>query len=183
MTQEEIHVNSIHFTFKNECLAAACDELPGGTADDYAEHICGTVDSLCKTYSYFHDGADFQDTRQKMIDNISNTMTDRCAANHAATRTVNSERGKSLNELNCHLHPLDSIALAVRSAHKKDKESRGKVFGKDCIAGNIVLQMNKLRYKNGKEDPKGFVAFLDDRGMPRGASHAIEGTGYISFST
>lgn len=49
------------------------------------------------------------------------------------------------------------------SAFKKDKESRGKVFGKDCIVGNIVLQMNKLRYKKGKGDPKGFVAFLDVR--------------------
>ena len=28
--------------------------------------------------------------------------------------------------------------------------------------------MNKLRYKNGKGDPRGFVAFLDDRNIPRG---------------
>ena len=28
-TQEEMHINSIHFTSKTECLAAAVDELPG----------------------------------------------------------------------------------------------------------------------------------------------------------
>ena len=45
-TQEEIHVNSIHFTTENECVAAAVDELAGGTAEDYAQHICEMVDNL-----------------------------------------------------------------------------------------------------------------------------------------
>ena len=38
-TQEGTHINSIHFTTSKECVAAAIDELPGGTADDYAGHI------------------------------------------------------------------------------------------------------------------------------------------------
>ena len=38
----------------------------------------------------------------------------------------------------------------------------GYLFGNDCFAGNIVLQINKLRYKDGKGDPTGFVTFLDD---------------------
>lgn len=36
------------------------------------------------------------------------------------------------------------------------------------MAGNIVLQMNKMRYKDGKGDPKGFIVFLDDNKLPRG---------------
>ena len=52
-TQEEQHINSIHFTTKDKCYAAAVDELPGGTADDYAQHIVETVDNLCDTYTYF----------------------------------------------------------------------------------------------------------------------------------
>ena len=36
------------------------------------------------------------------------------------------------------------------------------------MAGNIVLQMNKMRYKAGKGDPKGFVVFLDDNKLPHG---------------
>lgn len=108
--------------------------------------------------------------------------SDRCAANHAAIRIVNSEWGKSLNELYCHLHPLDSIATSVRSALKKHKESRGTVFGKDCPAGNVILQMNKLQYKNGKGDPKGFVAFLDERNIPRGVLPQCRGnTSHILF--
>ena len=167
-TQEEIHVNSIHFTTENECVAAAVDELAGGTAEDYAQHICETVDNLSETYVHFNEDANFQETRQKMIDNITNTISDRCAANHASIRIVNSEWNKTLNELYCHLHPLDSIASSVRSALKKLEDSSGKVFGKDCVAANVILQINKMRYKNGKGDPRGFVTFLDDHNIPRG---------------
>ena len=31
----------------------------------------------------------------------------------------------------------------------------------DCIAGNLILWLNKLQYKDGKGDPRGFKAFLD----------------------
>ena len=44
MTHEELHINSIHFTTKDSCLAATVDELPGGTAADYnAQHIIDTI--------------------------------------------------------------------------------------------------------------------------------------------
>lgn len=97
------------------------------------------------------------------------TLTDRCASNHAAIQLVNAAWDKSLNELNCHLHPLDSIATKARSALKQcERGASGNVWGSDCVAGNIVLQMNKLRFKDGKGDPQGFKSFLDDAGLPRG---------------
>lgn len=75
----------------------------------------------------------------------------------------------AINELNCHLHPLESIASAVRSALKTHEEARGKVYEKDCVAaGNIVLQMNKMRSKCGKGDPRGFVSSLDSKNIQRG---------------
>ena len=80
--------------------------------------------------------------RRTIISNISNTLTDRVAANHAAIVKLEEMWGKHLNELNC--HPLETIATSCRSALKKKK---GQLYGKDCIAGNIVLQMNKFRYK------------------------------------
>ncbi|XP_041459631.1 uncharacterized protein LOC121411152 [Lytechinus variegatus] len=167
-TQEETHINSIHFTSKDKCLAAAVDVLAGGTAEDYATHICSTVDNLADTYCYFNNDANLNEAKDTMVANITNTLTDRCASNHAAIRQVNSEWGKTLTELNCHLHPLDTIATAVRSALKQHEESRGRVYGKDCVAGNIVVQMNKMRYKCGKGDPRGVVSFLDSKGIPRG---------------
>ena len=95
-------------------------------------------------------------------------MTDRCAANHAAIRLLNEEWDKSLNELNCHLHPLDSFSTSVRSALAKLESSQkisSQLYGSDCVAGKIVLQMNKLRYKGGKGDSCGFNIFLENQNL------------------
>ena len=55
-----------------------------------------------------------------------------------------------------------------RSALKELEETRGNVFGRDCIAANVILSFNKLRYKDGKGDTRGFVAYLDRKKLPRG---------------
>lgn len=36
------------------------------------------------------------------------------------------------------------------------------------MIGNVVLQVNKFRYKDGKGDPKGFKVFLSDNNLPKG---------------
>ncbi|XP_029113602.1 uncharacterized protein LOC114912179 [Scleropages formosus] len=167
-TQEGTHVNEIHFSTEHDSMSAAVDELAGGTAEDYCNHICQTVDDLAHTYVFFTKGTNFEETRAKLIEKISNTMTDRCATNHAAVRLVSSEWGKTLNEMNCHLHPLDSIATACTSALKKVEETEGNVYGGDCMAANVILSFSKLRYKDGKGDPRGFATFLDQKKLPRG---------------
>lgn len=106
-----------------------------------------------------------------MIDNISNTLTDRCAANHAAIRLVCASWNKALNEPNCNLHPLETIASKTKLALKdieKSLDVTGKIKGKECIAANIVVQMNKMRYMDGKGDPRGFKSFLHDQDLPLG---------------
>ena len=87
---------------------------------------------------------------------------------HMPHTTINSSWHKTLNELNCHLHPLDTIATKTRAALKQCKHSvAGKVRGKDCT-GNIVLQMNTMQYQNGKGDPRGFTTFLYNERLPCG---------------
>ncbi|KAK6183204.1 hypothetical protein SNE40_010731 [Patella caerulea] len=166
-TQEGIHINSIHITTKDETNVIAVDELPGGTTEDYHNHVCDSVDHLAYVYADFHE-EEFQHCRTVIINNISNTMTDRAAVNHSTIQKLGETWGKSLNELNCNLHPLDTIATTCRSALKSLETQRGTLYGKDCIAGNVVLQINKFRYKDGKGDPKGFTTFLRDHGLPRG---------------
>ena len=159
-TEDGVHVNSIHFTTNEQCLTAAVDELAGSTGSDYANHITQTVDTLSETYSYFND-ENLQDTRNKIINSIANTMTDRCAANGVAIREIGESWHKTLNKLNCHLHPLDTIASSVKSTLKKLETQRGSCYGQECIAGNVVVKVNRIRYKDGKGDPRGFKAFLD----------------------
>ena len=73
-TTQEVHINSVHFTTDKECCAGSLDELAGGLSDDYAEHICATIDNLNETYSYFNE-IDKQQTKKKIIDNIKNSMS------------------------------------------------------------------------------------------------------------
>ena len=124
---------------------------------------------MTATYCNIND-TDYPSTRQNIINNITNTLTDRRAANHAAIQLVNGTWGKTLNELNCHLHPLDSLATSTKKAMKKvekDHGLSGTLHGSECIAGNIVFCLSKMRYKDGKGDPKGFKAFLDRQGLKR----------------
>nr|XP_047125514.1 uncharacterized protein LOC124807570 [Hydra vulgaris] len=166
-TQEGVHVNAVHLTTESVCMVVAIDQLPGGTAYDYKSHITKSVDNLAKLYSDFYK-LKYTDVRSTIIGNITNTMSDRVATNHATVSKLNLVWQKSLNELNCHLHPLDTMTSSCKSSLNALETSKGKLFGKDCIAANIVVQLNKLRYKDAKGNPKGFITFLDQHELPRG---------------
>ena len=83
-------------------------------------------------------------------------MSDRVATDHATIWLINESWNKELNELNCHLQPLDSVASSARSNMKAAETTKGKLFGNDCFSANIVPSKKKMRYKDGKEDPMGF---------------------------
>ncbi|XP_023819113.1 uncharacterized protein LOC105357363 isoform X2 [Oryzias latipes] len=166
-TQEGLHVNEIHFTSDSDCLVMSLDLLPGGTAEDYQLHIQESLSRVADVYTKIYD-CNFENIRKTMIANIKNTLTDRVAVNHATICQLEEAWGVSFNELNCHLHPLETIARSCRSTLKDAETVRGSLFGNDCIAGNIVLAVNKFRYKDGKGDPRGFVSFLERSGLPKG---------------
>ena len=79
------------------------------------------------------------------------TLSDRAAANHAAFRLVNEAFGKTLIEVNCHLHPLDTIATRCRTALRSLETEKSKLF-RNC-SEKIVLANNKMRFKDGKGAP------------------------------
>ena len=83
------------------------------------------------------------------------TLIDKLA-NLVAIQLVNETWNKSPSKLNCHLHPLDTGASICRAPLHKLDTSKGKVFRSDCLADNVFIQMNKLCYKDGKGDPRGF---------------------------
>ena len=49
------------------------------------------------------------------------------------------------------------------------ESEEGNVYGNDCMVANLVPQLNKLRYKDGKGDPRGFNAFLHSHNQQRGS--------------
>jgi hypothetical protein len=109
--QQPKNVNSIHLTLKNECRVIAIDQLPGGTAVDYANHISNEVDHTALVYSNFYIKP-FEKCCCLIVSNISNTMSDRVSANHLTIKKISDIWAKNLNELNFHLHPLDTIATS-----------------------------------------------------------------------
>ena len=86
------------------------------------------------------------------------SLTDRAAANHAAIQNINEEFVTTLVELelNCHLHPLDSIASKCNSILKSLEMSKSKLFRSGCHAEKVILALNKMRFKDSKRDPHGF---------------------------
>ena len=85
--------------------------------------------------------------------------------NHAAVQLFNDTRDN--NEFKCQLPPLDTISRETRNAlreYKSIMNSQGRF-----IAEDIVLQINKTGFRDGKEDPNGFKVFLHQEGV----SHAI----------
>ena len=176
-TQEGVHVNSVHVTSQEECHVIDLDQLPGGTAEDYEMHIVESIDRVAEVYCAFYT-TDFDSNRSKIISHIRNTMTDRAAVNHATIVCLENTWGIHLNELNCHLHPLDTIASSSRSA-LKEAEPRvliKKLFGTECMAVQLVLSINKFRFKDGRGDPKGFTTALLDAGLPKGLIPRYRGT-------
>ena len=110
-------------------------------------------------------------------------MMDSVASNHAAIVLVNETWYKTLNELYCHLHPLDTLASSSRSAFRNLESEKGKLFGNDCFAANIVLQMNKIRYKDGKEIHMASSRFSIPRSCLMGSYSGIAETGYTCCFT
>ena len=53
-TQEGFHINSVHVTSKDNCCDILVDQLAGGTAEDYRQHICYSVDRVAEVYSTFN---------------------------------------------------------------------------------------------------------------------------------
>ena len=45
--------------------------------------------------------------------------------------------------------------------------SESKLLGIGCLAGKVVLALNKMRFKDSKGDPHGFRVFLSDCNLPQ----------------
>ena len=171
-TQGDAHVNSVHVTSKESCRIIALDKLAGGTAEDYENHITESIDFIAHIYAAFNE-CEFEDCRHKIISNISNTMTDRATVNHATISRLELAWRKTLNELNCHLHPLETIASICKKS-LKDIENQEKhlhdlqLQGESASAVNVTWNISKLRYKNGVGDPRGFVNALERWNLPKG---------------
>ena len=99
-------------------------------------------------------------------------MSDRAIVNTKTVRLLEQTLGKDLLMLNCNVHPLDGISLAFRKGlreYERDNQVKKALFGKESAVVNLVQNIAKLRFKQGKGDPSGMKAFLEKEKISKGA--------------
>lgn len=155
-TQEGVHVNSVHVTTQTACQYLDIDQLAGGTAEDYALHIEDSIDRINDVYCQFYT-TDCTENHPKILSNISNTMSDRAAVNHATIRQLELSWQNTLNELNCHFYPLDIITIETRSTLKvmEPADVGNKLWGTECLSHQLGLAINQFRFKDSRGIQKG----------------------------
>ncbi len=143
ITQEGKHVNSIQVTNKDTCYVLAVDELPGGTTDDSSMHINATIDSLSDVYCQLYS-TDFTKIiiRYSIMSPTSSQIVLQYNVYHSTIKQLELDWGKNVNELNCHLHPLDSIASGIRTVLKSSEPQDvcHKLLVNDCISHTGIQQ-------------------------------------------
>lgn len=88
-------------------------EQVGGRAIDYVDTITNSMREIETTLT------PRDKTKPDILKSVSNTMTDRCATNHAVDVKLKEIKGASLHEFKCGMHPLDSIAKVCDKAVKQ----------------------------------------------------------------
>ena len=181
-TQEGVHINSIHVTTRADCYVIAVDELPGGTALDSSSH------NLSRIYGPF-TATSQQQCRLKLISNISNCMMDKGGSEPCSDCRRQWGMGQDLNRAELPSPSTGHYSQRSQSLVKTTRRCKGqavrqRLHGKE----SGKLQLNKLRYKDGKGYPRGFKAFLDAQHLPPATCHVVlcrapGGTAFTSCST
>lgn len=146
------HVNKVHIAVPTQdsgpprkYLALSVASLPGGTTDDYVGHI----DSVLKNISNSHK--DFHLVSLSELDagaKITSCISDHVSVNHCVAPQLKQRDivDSSMEELNCNVHPLNLISSKAQAALKL-VGNKGKTYGGDCAAANLLHGLYKLRWK------------------------------------
>ena len=119
------HINEVHITANaTQHMYVDVNVVAGGRAEDYVDQIMSAFSSAASVFSKF-SGEPEGDVLAGIYKTLVASLTDRAVVNHKTKidleEAVNSQLdglNLLLSEYNCNLHPLDSIASAVRKALK-----------------------------------------------------------------
>ena len=113
-TQGGVHFNVLYLSTPTPTYTLAVDELPGGTAEDYSEHIITTVKHIALIYSRWHPEVTAQYAEGVMVKNILAVLSDRAIVNQCAVNKVSALWKKDVHQLYCNIHPLETITREVK---------------------------------------------------------------------
>ena len=147
-TLDGAHINEIHLTVnRSECLTLDVRHIPGGKASDYVSHIISSLTEAADVYGRYV-GKSQEDIFFQVKSKITCTLSDRAAVNACVTRQLRDELDSHLLQLNCNVHPLDSVARRAKQNLTKldaSRQIRGSCFGTEGSATNLINAVSVLR--------------------------------------
>ena len=159
-TKKGKHLVEVEGVTKEKTFSLGVQETAGGRADDYVE--C-TKEMTSKIQG-------------DILNNISNTMTDRCKTNAAIDRKLEEITGNTIHSFHCAVHPLDTIQQQCSKAIKTfeqthTKETNGpqpfKHHG-ESESQALIRAVDKLFHDGGSGLPRDLPVFLKDEGFGGG---------------
>ena len=110
------------------------------------------------------------------LENVANTMTDRCITNNAVDRQLEEVKGSTVNSFRCAMHPLDTIHRECNKALITHED--GLTFPQDdkypfkgtgeSRAQALIRAMDKVLHSDKSGLPKELPRYLRDRGFGGG---------------
>ncbi|GFO22866.1 hypothetical protein PoB_004937100 [Plakobranchus ocellatus] len=145
-TLDSVHLNEIHISMPGQALCVDIRRLPGGTSTDYLQHISDALFNTASTYARYK-GLPEAATALKLQKDISNTLTDQAAVNHATVMKLQNLFDSQLLEMNCNVHVLDGFATAPRQALKEADRKAGiqSAFRGEFRTVLCIAAVSKLR--------------------------------------
>lgn len=166
-TQDGIHVNCVLLTTPSSSHLVSLEHVAGGTAEDYKQHICNSINNLAKIYSLM-SGLSFDECLKKILSKIKCCLTDRAPVNHLTVVMLEKEWQINIIELNCNLHPLEAISSRIKKELTvcESPNIKNIVNGDECLAWKIIMAMNSIRYSDELGYINAMKSFFKQEGFP-----------------
>jgi len=164
------HLNEIHVNTSSGSYFLDVKTLPGGKSEDYAKHIISALECAVNCYCSFKASTDKVQVLDLVKMKLTSTLSDRAPVNHCVHKELTKYVGHELVDLNCNVHPLDSLSVEFRKVAKQIESQHGivsKLNGSDSVLLKLITNITKLRHKVGLGESAWFRSFLEVRGFDK----------------
>lgn len=161
-TKSHNHFGEVEIATKSKTYLSGVREMSDGTANTWTD----TIDNIVKNIG---------DKGGDILNNITNTMTDRVVTNKKATRQLKERRKDPVRPWNnffCAVHPLDTLekkAFSVVNSWKSEHNARegSKSFRRrsGCGTKGLIEAVGRLFYKDGSGLPSEFNTQFTGNGI------------------
>ena len=152
------HLAEVEVATQSNTFLVGISQQVGGTALEYVDSIKESCDSVS----------------EGLLNNVQNTMTDRCKTNEAIDKSLENEIGHNINSFRCSMHPLDSIAKEANKALKSVEADMPKPKGAcpytksgESKVQALIRVASKLFNNDSCGDRSPIISYLKEKNINR----------------